>query len=98
MSLNRVTTCEACGKQVIYLPHVRTGKRNPIEYARAADGNVIPLDRDGDPTVIETAVSYRVLRKGEEWDRVSDGPTFVSHFARCEAAKEFRRTPSGAAR
>ena len=87
--MNRIDTCD-CGKQIVWLKHVRTGTPAPIEYARAADGNVIPLDRDGDPTVIETAVAYRIRKKGEPWDHVADGPLFISHFANCPKAKQFR--------
>ena len=94
--MNRIDTCDACGRQIVWLEHLTTKNKAPIEYAPHVEGNVIPLDRDGDWVPIVHAVSYRIRGKNEDW-KIDDEPLFMNHFATCKDAPRFARKARGAA-
>lgn len=94
--VNRVEACEACGVQFVRLKHERTGNFAPIEFEPAENGNVIPLNSDGRATVAESAISYRIKRKAEQWNVKTDGPLFLNHFASCPSAARFHRKAAAA--
>lgn len=87
--MNRVDQCQSCGRSLIYLLHARTGNVAPIEYAPAANGNVVPVDAEGDPTPIVSAAAYRIKGKHEEWD-LAKGLLYLNHFASCPNAARYR--------
>lgn len=84
--MNRLDACRSCHHSVVWLEHVVSKKKAPIDFAPNEDGNAIAVDADGDQTIIETAVAYKVLRKGE----YAPMPRHMPHFATCSAAKQFR--------
>lgn len=80
--------CSACKAPIEWVVVAKSGKRMPIDVAPVADGNLIkglePLT-DGTWTV-----SY--LKKDDQADSMfGQRETYVSHFATCPAAGEFRK-------
>lgn len=78
------TTCRDCGVEIMWLKHKDTGKSAPIGVAKSSDGNIVV---NPDKTL------YRIAN-GEEYgkNRMAESPSLhLSHFARCPAAKEFRK-------
>lgn len=70
--------CHSCKTMVYDLRHVDTHRLAPIEAEPAADGN-IAIDLE--------AGTYRLTgRELRHPDRVH----YISHFARCPAAEQFR--------
>lgn len=76
--------CRDCKKEIMWLKHHKTGKSAPIEAQKTKDGNIV---------VNPDKTEYRIAT-GDEYVKASmaDEPKlFISHFARCPAAKDFRR-------
>lgn len=72
--------CNGCGAPVDWVRVAKTGKRMPLDPEPRADGNIGRID-GGD------TVEY-VLPGGGLFD---DRPLYVSHFATCPKADQFRR-------
>lgn len=73
-----MSQCRSCGAPVIWLqPMTESGKRMPVDAEPRADGNVSIIELDG--------VQYHHTR--QLWD---PGPFYVSHFATCPDAEEWR--------
>lgn len=89
--MNEVRACSSCGRSLTWLRHATTGRIAPIEFAPAENGNIVCVDDEGDPTVITSAVAYRIRKKAELWNVAKDGPLFINHFANCPAAARFHR-------
>jgi hypothetical protein len=84
--MNKIAVCSGCSKQIVWLPHFDTKKAAPIDFPTDENGNVIALDEDQDQTILVSAVTYKVLKKGE----YAPMPRYSSHFAKCPAAARFR--------
>ena len=77
-----LTPCGTCGEPVMFLEHVVTGKRAPINADPTELGNCV-LEH----TLHE--IRYRVLLKGEP--RPAPHEIYMPHFATCSAAARYRR-------
>jgi hypothetical protein len=85
--------CRACGLELVFLEHERTGKPAPIQLEAVEGGNVLPLDSEGEPVAAEAAQRYRVLGPAAKraWYARPDAPNlWVSHFVTCKEAPHFR--------
>lgn len=74
-----VSTCTACGAPIIFLESPKTHKLNPIDVAPVANGN-LRID-------LEFGVYLFILDRGA----TPENERYVSHFATCPRASEFRR-------
>ena len=86
VQLGVVRACKACAAMIMYYPTswpLAPGtKLMPIDAEPVADGNVV-LDAAGEVSIA------RVLKTGES---VEPGRLrYVSHFATCARAKDFRK-------
>ncbi len=66
----------------------------PILWARTEYGNLIPLDADPIPDGNIAFVDgvCKVVRRGELFEPVYEGPYFKTHYATCPQAHEHRRS------
>jgi hypothetical protein len=88
-----MSTCEDCGKEILFLKHKETGKVNPIEAQPDPKGNL--------RINLETG-QYR-FANDVEYERWKVGhpkaiPLHISHFARCPNAGKFRKKTRAKAR
>ena len=79
-------TCRSCHAPVIWLEHVRTGKRAPIDAVAAPEGNIV---------VNEAAGTYRIA---ENRDLVDREPLHTNHFATCPQSAAWRERSAKAGR
>lgn len=73
-----VAICKACGAPIRFLESPKTHKLNPIDVVPAADGNL---------TIDEEHGLYLFIL---DRTQVAEGERYVSHFATCPKAAEFR--------
>lgn len=69
--------CRSCDAEVIWVRMQGTGKFNPLDKAKRADGNVRITGR------VRGTLQARVVKPGEG--------EYVSHFATCANAASHRR-------
>lgn len=77
--------CRSCRAPVIWLEHVRTGKRAPIDAVPTPEGNIV---------VNEAAGTYRIA---ETPDLVDREPLHTNHFATCPQAPAWKARTAKAA-
>jgi hypothetical protein len=70
------TFCKACGAEILWLEHFRTGKRAPIDAVPMRGGNVVASPEDG---------KYRLATVGDD-----PAELHFNHFATCPDAQKFR--------
>ena len=75
-------TCSSCGAPVIWAETVN-GHPMPIDLEARADGNIELVERETLPPV---ALYVKVTQP-----TLGDAPRFVSHFATCPDATEWRK-------
>lgn len=73
-----VGCCETCRAPIIWLTSPKTYKTAPIDIAPVLNGN-LKID-------LEYGVYLHIIDRGE----VSENERYVSHFATCPNAQEFR--------
>jgi hypothetical protein len=75
--------CEKCGKPLLMLNHVETGKPNPVERDPHANGNLAIHRERG---------LYRLATENDkEIAKNHNKNLYISHFANCPGAKDFRK-------
>ena len=79
-----VAYCRSCGRTVLWVTLTPSGKRTPLDAEPTPAGTVIITDT-APPT-------GRVLTKPEVGSHPGV-PRYVSHFATCPQAKQWRKSP-----
>lgn len=77
--------CSACGAEIIWCVHERTGKRAPIDAKASPDGNIVRLALN-----MFGETPYRVLGAAER-TTPGDNDRYKNHFATCPNAGSFRK-------
>ena len=75
--------CRSCDASIIWCRTTR-GRSMPVDAEASADGNVL-VDADGVAHVLSPIEVYGARARGEKLR--------LSHFVRCPAADEHRRSP-----
>lgn len=86
-----MANCSACDARITWAITEPGGKRIPLDFDPVPEGNIEVVGRTNDGTMSQALV--RVLKKGE-LDTLPGMPQplrYVSHFATCPYAKNFRR-------
>ena len=78
-----MTSCKRCGARVLFGRMQSSGKMAPFDASPSEKGNAVIVT----PATENEPPIMRVLKKGE----AANGPRYVSHFATCPNAKDFRR-------
>jgi hypothetical protein len=73
-------TCRGCGQPILWVEMADSGRANPLNPEHDPRGNIV-LDRAG---------KAHYLKRGEAY-LVPPIERYVSHFATCSRAKEFRK-------
>ena len=82
--MTATSPCRACGAPMRWVK-TRTGKALPLDPEPVANGTIVLMP------ITEVAVT---IRRG--WDDPDPlTPRYVSHFATCPAADQFRTTKTG---
>ncbi len=71
-----MSTCKSCGARITWLT-TAAGKAMLVDEDPVPYGNIVVVD----------GTRCRVLERGEEYD----GPRYVTHFATCPQAPDWRR-------
>lgn len=75
--------CDDCGKEILFLAHIETGKPNPIEAVPSKNGNLV-IDRENG--------KYRFATRNEkDIAKIYGKKLYISHFANCVSAEKFRK-------
>jgi len=87
-----VSRCRACDAQIVWAV-TEGGRRMPVDAELRPDGNIVLVHREvGRPPTVRVVgkperdeLAAQAARRGEELR------LFVSHFASCPEAEQFRR-------
>lgn len=77
-----MANCKKCNAEILWLSHHETENVNPIDAEGTPDGNLV-IDRERE--------IYRAATGNEKEMAKNNGKKlYVSHFATCKFAEEFR--------
>lgn len=84
-----MTRCKApgCGQEVVWVETRGAGRAMPVDAKPHEDGNVV-IDYDAKPVPLATVIARKPQLSAL---RAAGVPLYVSHFATCPKADQFRR-------
>ena len=81
----RVDVCRSCSAEIVWLRIRPGGRRMPVDLEPSPAGNIL-ADLSAAGGVVLSAAALRVVK-----EETPDEPLYVSHFATCPQAGEWRR-------
>lgn len=82
-----ITTCDSCGAEIVFANSGSTGRPMPIDAHPAAGGNIRLEERDRPLPPLAHVIGATIDLLAQD----DDGVRYISHFATCPNAKEWRR-------
>ena len=78
--------CRSCGKPIIWVTMVASGKKNPLDSLPTPKGNVVLVpEGNGDTARVLNAEELKAAQAKEA------NYLYLSHFATCSQAKQHRK-------